>query len=257
MNDHAVNNFEADYYPEPERTSLAAIFGFILSIGGCCFGVTALLGVPFSIVGLFNCGRSNGRVGGKGFAIAGLLIGLLNLAVFGGCLGTVTFGVKAAINQFGDQTARALTSIESGQFDGARANLISPAADVSDAEMIAFREAYTASLGNFQSMPDGIFDYFEQVLSLGPIMQAASGQQNVVPVPATFDGGPALILIKIDKNGNGVSSLTIIDMNGDEYSLPMQGTFDPNPGDLSTDSEPIDDSPTTDQTEEEEEEESP
>lgn len=219
--------YDVDIYPEPERTSLAAIFGFIFSLGGCCFGVTAILGVPFSIFGLIKSSKSHGRIGGKGFAVAGLLIGLLNLALWGGCLSAATFGMKSALTDFGQPLERMFTSIESDRFDGARASLMSPAADSSDAELIAFRESYQASLGDFQSLPGNPIDYISQFIELGPIAQGASGQTNVFPVPATFDAGPALILIKFDPTiGPGISSITVIDMNGDEYTLPMTSGWD-------------------------------
>ena len=74
-------------YHEPERTSIAAILGLVLSCIGCCGGVTAILGVFLSIFGIVGVSRSKGRVGGMGFAIAGLLIGILMLALWGGMLG--------------------------------------------------------------------------------------------------------------------------------------------------------------------------
>ena len=211
----------ADPFAEPERTSLAAILGFICSLGGCIIGVTAVLGVPLSIVGLVNIGRSQGRLGGKAFGIAGLLIGLLNLALWGGCLATATFGMGAGLNQFAQPTARALESLQAGEFDAARANLAAPAADASDAELSAFLAAYRSTLGDFQSMPSGTIDYFRQIMKLGPLMNSAGGTQNTFPVPATFQSGPALLLIGFDQQGGGVSNLTIIDTQGNEYDLPM------------------------------------
>lgn len=211
----------ADPFAEPERTSLAAILGFVCSLGGCIGGVTAVLGVPVSIFGLVNIGRSRGRLGGKAFAIAGLLIGLLNLALWGGCLASVTFGMGAGLSQFAQPTARALESLQTDQFDAARANLASPAADASDAEMAAFLAAYRSTLGDFQSVPSGTIEYFSQIMKLGPIMNSASGRQNTFPVPATFQSGPALLLIGFDQSSGTVSNLTIIDAQGNEYDLPM------------------------------------
>lgn len=221
MQDFDSHQPGVDPYLEPERTSLAAIFGFICSLGGCCVGVTALLGLPLSIFGLVSISRSNKRLGGTGFAVAGLLLGLLNLALWGGCLGTMTFGVNTAMTQFGGPTQRLFEGVKSGSWDGARANLISPAADVSDEELAAFHAAYSSTLGEFQSLPDGLFDYFERFAELRPILQAANGRQNIFPMPATFDAGPALILIGIANDGSGVRSITVIDTAGNEYTLPM------------------------------------
>ncbi|RMH26593.1 MAG: hypothetical protein D6693_06975 [Planctomycetota bacterium] len=212
---------DTDPFAEPERTSLAAILGFICSLGGCIGGVTAVLGVPVSIFGLINIGRSRGRLGGKAFAIAGLLIGLLNLALWGGCLAAITFVTDAGLSRFAQPTARALESLQTDQFDAARANLASPAADASDAEMAAFLASYRSTLGDFQSLPSDTIEYISQIMKLGPIMNSASGRQNTFPVPATFQSGPALLLIGFDPGSGTVGSLTIIDTQGNEYELPM------------------------------------
>lgn len=243
MSDDA--HFGHDVYPEPERTSLAAIFGFILSLGGCIAGLTAILGVPLSIMGIIASSRSRGRVGGKGFAVAGLIIGLLNLSLWGGCLGAAYFGTGAALTQFGGSTSRMLTSLQDADFDAARANLLAPAADAGDAEMLAFRAAYQASLGDFQSLPAGTIEYAKGFAELGPLMNSMSGQQNVFPFPATFDSGPALILIQFDPNASGINRITIIDLNGDEYTLPMPAGWDSQ----NTDTDTADTQPDTAPTE--------
>lgn len=218
-------HFGQDVYPEPERTSVAAILGFILSLGGCLFGLTAVLGVPLSIFGIVASAKSRGRVGGKGLGIAGLLVGLLMLALWGGCLGISFFGIKTGLTQFGRPAAATLTSVQSDDFDAARANLVSPGTDVSDQELVAFREAYRASLGDFVSVPSGAIEYLTSFGAVGPIMQSASGQQNVFPVPAQFDSGPALIIVGFNQQAQ-VNTLTIIDLNGDEYTLPMPPGWD-------------------------------
>lgn len=222
MEQHAFQTPGIDPYLEPERTSIAAILGFIFSIVGCCGGVTALVGVPLSVGAMVNVSRSGGRVGGRGLAIAGLLIGLLNLAVWGGCSGAVLFGIGQLRTQIADPTARMLTSLQDGQLDAARANLIAPAADVSDAELIAFREAYRSTLGDFQSIPSGKLEFVTAYFQLGPIMQSAQGRQDTVPIPATFQGGPALILVHIDQRTAGITEIAVIDTAGNEYTLPMQ-----------------------------------
>jgi len=234
MSDDA--HFGQDIYPETERTSLAAIFGLILSIGGCLGGITALLGVPLSIFGIIASTRSHGRVGGKGIGVAGLLVGLLMLALWGGCLGALTFGVGAGVQQFSQPVARTLDSLQTDQIDAARANLLSPAADASDAEFIAFREAYRSTLGDFQSVPSGAISYISGFRDIAPVMNAVQGQQNVFPTPATFDAGPALIAVRYDPSGPGVTSITIIDLSGNEYTLPMPSGWDS----LGSDADPAD-----------------
>ncbi|MEM9372068.1 MAG: DUF4190 domain-containing protein [Planctomycetota bacterium] len=221
MSDEA--HFGQETYPEPERTSLAAVFGLILSIGGCLGGITALLGVPLSVFGIIASARSNGRVGGKGLGIAGLLVGLLTLAVWGGCLGGAAMLSSMMLERMIKPTSRALVSIDAGQFDAARANLLSPAADVSDQEFEAFRAAYQASLGTFQSGPAGRIEWVTEMGEVEPLLGATQGQQQILPFKGDFSGGPALILVSMDQQASGIVGITIIDLNGDEYTLPMPG----------------------------------
>jgi hypothetical protein len=62
-------------YYGPTKTSGLAIAGFVLSF---FFG---LLGLIFSILGLRECNRSGGRVGGRGLAIAGIVISSISLVI--------------------------------------------------------------------------------------------------------------------------------------------------------------------------------
>ena len=71
--------------PVVVRTSGLAIAGFICSF---FFG---LLGLVFSIMGLNECRRSGGTVGGAGLAIAGMVISILWLLMF-------LIGIVAAIS---------------------------------------------------------------------------------------------------------------------------------------------------------------
>ena len=59
--------------PAPAKTSGLAIAGFILSF------FFSLVGVILSIVALVQINKSNGTLTGKGFAIAGIIIGALSM----------------------------------------------------------------------------------------------------------------------------------------------------------------------------------
>jgi Tfp pilus assembly major pilin PilA len=78
--------------PTPTRTSGLAIAGFV------CSFFCGLLGLILSILGLNECRRSGGTVGGAGLAIAGIIISSIMLV--GGVLAAV------AIPAFMDYTKR-------------------------------------------------------------------------------------------------------------------------------------------------------
>ncbi len=210
-------------YPEPERTSLAAILGFIFSLGGCCLAVPALLAVPLCILGIVNISRSGGRLGGRGLAIAGLILGLLGLAAWGSCLGGGVFSLRELESRTFDPTARVFEQLQQGQLDGVRANLLAPAADVSDAELIAFREAYRATLGDYVGRPTGVADYFGAMPKWGPWQTVLSNPgPNAVPVLFNFQQGDAMVIVTMDPATGQPTELRLYDLNLNEYTLPMQ-----------------------------------
>ena len=84
---------EVKLYQESERTSIMAILSMIFGVGGCCLGITSVPAILLGVFSLVGISKSRGRVGGTGFGIAGILIGLLTLALWGGFLGAVSYGV--------------------------------------------------------------------------------------------------------------------------------------------------------------------
>jgi hypothetical protein len=63
--------------PYPTRqTSGMAIAGFVVSLVAC-----GILGLILSIVAHYQVARSNGQLGGGGFALAGILLGLVHVVI--------------------------------------------------------------------------------------------------------------------------------------------------------------------------------
>ncbi len=56
---------------EPPRTSGLAIASLVCGILGLCTGISALIGLVLGIMALVKISKSEGRIGGKGLAIAG------------------------------------------------------------------------------------------------------------------------------------------------------------------------------------------
>jgi hypothetical protein len=214
-----------DMYAEPERTSIAAILSLILGILGCCTVVTSVLAIPLAVFAIIGIKGSKGRVGGMGLAIAGLILGILSLALGIGGLMAARFGYNYMDTQVITPTTEVFTNLENGDFDAARALLASPAADATDDELIAFRDAYTATLGNYSSKPTGWLDYFKRISLVGQTMNQFQPPPGTMPVPMSFDQGDAMVIpLSYQNTATGQydppTGIIILDMNGNEYKLP-------------------------------------
>jgi len=216
---------DATLYQESERTSIMAILSMIFGIGGCCLGITSIPAILLGIFSLVGISRSKGRVGGSGFGIAGILIGLLTLALWGGLFGASVFGLNSMVDTFGAKTEEVFLDLQANNFDSARALLSSPAADSSDEELIAFREGYRSGLGNLVSKPDGIGDLISGYLAISELIQSYSGDRGYIPIPMRFDSGWGLVFYVTDPNSPAsglplVIEYIVVDAQGNEYRLP-------------------------------------
>jgi len=69
------------YYAAPMKTNGLAIGGFVCGIAGILCGLIAIAGLVLSLVGLSQIKKSNGQVGGRGFAIAGIVLSSIFVAL--------------------------------------------------------------------------------------------------------------------------------------------------------------------------------
>ncbi|MBL4590598.1 MAG: DUF4190 domain-containing protein [Phycisphaerales bacterium] len=215
-----------DIYAEPERTSIAAILSLVLGFLGCCLGITSLPSVLLGIFAIMKIKSSKGRVGGMGLAIAGLLVGLMTLMIWIGVLiGSNWVWANVFDKQIISPTTQVLIDIEADNFDAARAGLGSPAADVSDAELIAFREAYQSTLGDYVSKPDGLISYIKGLMSVGQTMNSVQPPPGMMPFTLNFENGTAVLIPTTIQNRNtgqyeSPTEILLIDMNGEVIKLP-------------------------------------
>jgi len=215
-----------EMYAEPERTSIAAILSLVLGILGCCGGITGIIAVVLAVFAIIAIRGSRGRVGGMGLAIAGLLIGLLMAAAWI-ALSIGVLGMLKGLDKYVTQpTAQIFLDLQSDNFDGVRSGLASPAADATDEELMAFRDAYIGTLGNYKAKPSGWGEYLEGWMSMSQYLQNYQGQQGMIPIPLYFDNGTGLVVLMVNpqsQSGSGqpiAEELVIIDQNGTEYKLP-------------------------------------
>lgn len=200
QNPYAGGGYDAEIYAEPERTSLAAVFGLICSLI-CCLPVVPVLGVVLGAFGLIGIGRSNGRVGGRGLAIAAIVLGLLfTFAQIGAAIGLRQI-MSVFINQIGSTASQALTDAEAGNYDGVRGVLAGDLSGVSDESIAAWRAAYGAKTGDLVSTPQTVGELFSGYMNVGPLMQQFQGRNDLIPLPATFANDSGLIIMVIDQTG--------------------------------------------------------
>jgi len=87
--------------PTPQRANGPAIASLVLGILGCIPEITGILAIIFGIVGLRRA--RNPQVGGKGMAIAGLVLGLISVVLWS------LSGTMLAVSYSHSAPARALT----------------------------------------------------------------------------------------------------------------------------------------------------
>ena len=201
-----------DEYAGPERTSALAVLSLILSLA-CCIPGLGLLGAGLGVGALIGISGSRGRVGGKGLAVAGIIVGILVSVAWVG--GYVAF--QQGVGQLLTSTGSIVERLDTGDYDGFRATSSSPASDLSDAEYAAFVADYQAQLGSYVSVPDSIFAWIEDFTdpAVGQMMQGTVPQQNAIPVPVAFDNGTTVVFIVADQQtGDPFSPIDLV------YKLP-------------------------------------
>ncbi|MEZ6243925.1 MAG: hypothetical protein R3B57_12885 [Phycisphaerales bacterium] len=194
MHDPYASDGQTAIYAEPQRTSVMAILSLVCSLI-CCIPGLGLLGALLGIASLITIGGSGGRVGGRGLAIAGVIIGILCTVVWVG----MYYGAEQIRHAWIGLAEPVMTDVESGQFDAVRA-AFDPSVAPTDEELTAFRAAYQSELGSFQRGPKGwgeIFSVFTNP-QIGPQMQSYQGRQDILPLPASFDQGWSLVIFEFD-----------------------------------------------------------
>lgn len=198
MNDTRLGGGEP-YFEEPDRTSVLAILSLVCALI-CCIPGLGLVGAGLGVGALVGIGGSGGRVGGKGLAVAGVIVGLFVSALWVGLL----IGGRGAVSVFQSgfiaPTNSLMEHVEAGEYDDARDLLVLPAGKtLPDAAFVRFRDAYQAEYGSFTGIPE---DFFELMSAYGSAGQAAGrqgppqGGNNEIPLPAAFDQGMTFMIIK-------------------------------------------------------------
>lgn len=187
-------------YDGPPRTSALAVTSLVLSLI-CCIPGLGVLGAGLGVGALIGIGGSNGRVGGRGLAVAGIIIGaLVSLAWVGVVLSAQQVMGQASQVLYGT-THSMMTEIEAGDYNAARGRMVGTAANATDEQFDAFRDAYRSAYGSFREIPTGWMEIFAAYAEVGQQIQNYQGTQNLIPIPASFDSGRVLMLAVVAQQG--------------------------------------------------------
>lgn len=223
--------------PVAPRTSVAAILALVCSLV-CFIPGLSVLAIILGIAALVMISSSEGRVGGKGLAISGILIGLLVSVVWIG--GLLLFrGAMGAFNtHLITPVSNVFQAIEKKDYSTARTLMNTPSGmpGPTDAEFDAFITAYHAEVGTFQNMPGGMFDYFRSFQRVQGFFQPTPGAPEM-PIPTEFSQGTAVVLVEFPQGTNPGSSpnpsglpivnLGILSSSGNKIWLIPKGTTTP------------------------------
>ncbi|MFT5424150.1 MAG: hypothetical protein ACI89L_001943 [Phycisphaerales bacterium] len=221
-------------YEDETKTSIAAILGFVVSLIGCCLPM-GLLGVVLGVFGLIGIGRSGGRVGGKGLAIAAIIIGILNTMIWVGvAAGALVVGRQA--RAVGNDMQTVLVALDAGDYDGARGMFVGSLATADDASLKAFGDTVQAEFGDFGSLPDSLGELISGFFETAPLLQNYQGRNDQIPISAKFENGRVLLLFVTDntgRHGPGKGSvvpmldMAVVGMDGTEVRLSDYVTVTP------------------------------
>lgn len=191
-----ANDSGYDDLAGPERTSALAVTSLIMSLI-CCIPGLGVLGAGLGVGALIGIGGSRGRVGGKGLAIAGIIVGILVSVAWVG--GYVAF--QKSVGQLLSNTGTIVGSLDSGDYASFRGTTASPASDLSDADYAAFVAEYQAQLGGYAGVPDSVFEWIEDFSdpAIGQAMQGAMPAQNAIPMTVDFDNATTVVFLIADQ----------------------------------------------------------
>jgi len=191
---------QAAVYDAPERTSVLAVASLVCSLI-CCLPAVPTIGMMLGAGAIVGITKSNGRVGGRGLAIAGVVVGLImtvmQLFAF---FGIVQFG-KLIRSGFGGPFESFAVAVEMRDFNTARAQLEPGLAQgLSDEELEAFRDTVVNTLGAYRSQPDSLLDWTMALSAQAQNMQRLQARGEGMPLTPTFDSGTVLAYMFFDSN---------------------------------------------------------
>jgi hypothetical protein len=189
-----------------QRTSVMAVLSLVFALI-CCPPGPALLGTLFGIAALIVISNSDGRLVGRGLAIAGIIISLVVSAIWLGA----AIGGGRLWGGYQREVAKPLTekfvALDAGDYATFRTMLTPEAnARITDADIDTFRTSYQAELGHVTGSPGTLMEFGKAAMNSAEAFQAAQGRNDVFPFVMTFDKGSAVAWLQLDPSSRSSSS---------------------------------------------------
>ncbi len=180
------------------RVSGLAVASFVVALLCCIPGVGAVAAV-LGIGAIVSISRSQGRLGGRALAFVAIVLGVLGTVLWLAILIGAS-QIVASLQPYRSTVA----AIEAGDATGARQHLTGAAAGVTDERLTAFRDEYRQKFGSFREFPQGLGGVFSAWMAVGrgwsdmESVKHVYPRQAAIPLGATFDNGPGLVIFVID-----------------------------------------------------------
>jgi hypothetical protein len=186
-------------YVEPSRVSALAISSLVFGIL-CCIPGFGLISTILGGASLINISRAEGRLSGRGFALTGLVLGLVGSLFW---IATV-FGVSLTINEIG-RYGPVVKAFQTGDRTTARAALSASAvAKLTDDRASEFGNEITKELGDYDRTPKGIIGWLKGYAEVSDTLSNITGggrpSDGEIPFPLYFKNGVALVMAHLDSS---------------------------------------------------------
>jgi len=208
-----VPNYQPHYGSSEPQTSKLAIAAFICGLVFCVPVFTPLAAIVLGVIALIVIASSNGRTKGNGFAISGIILGLL----VGVGQVVLVYGMIDFAGQMAAGPARkVILALESNDFPKARAQMSQTASAATDDELRVFAKQLSEDCGKLLDVKLDIglqgFAASPQFAS-GIAVNTNPGAPQVFPVKFEFDRGVYIgaIDIKMNQTATSVSQVYKVD----------------------------------------------
>lgn len=171
--------------PAQPRTSVLAVASFVSSMVCCIPVLTGLFGAFLGVIALFLIGGSHGRLKGRGFAFAGVVLGLLTSMLWIGMI----VGATRAFGMYSNAGTATFEAIDAGDVSETRIRFL-PALDgaVSDEQIIVFGQMVRDDYGGFVSGPRSLLEYMTEISKTGH----TGFNAGEMPIGLTYEQGTML-----------------------------------------------------------------